>query len=536
MADALRLETASDANPFQFGLQQKPLRTFFRDISRYSNQKFLTTDAMAALGLREPEATRVLLKMAENNWLVYLGEHDGIDKWSLGRLGIQFSLKNFFKRIDVSSADKILAKAIVAAREFNDREASLTIIQKITLYGSLARGGDSAGTVGDIDLQIELDDRIHLSPEEVREQLRLHGWSRGPRHLRYDFEAEGWAASEGLRVLRAVNHRITASTIDNIGEMGCEHRVVYEYDIASRSEILCSGELVPADAQKQAQFNKGSDHKSPLPVVPEFRAWPEWPRDRSAIGALRRRINANVAQYHWQRGMTCKQIAKLTRCTETEIQAVLANLNSPTPEPSSVELIASPVEALIPFHANFPGSAVSVQTGVDRDFPVSVWFTQNDKTARADAGKIHANSEGPDAAAVPAELIARAAALWFAGFKPSFPKIELHMGFSLHSGALTTVNRSKPLHAKRFATSFNRLFDELLMQQPIRDHYGEDSRYLSLTFDLNSMQFTEASKVPEDLICSQFWQLAELLRAEIVGAHPEAFSSIRMRRSEFKFL
>lgn len=519
----------------QFGVDPARLRKFLRDMSAYKSE-FTTPQAMEALGLSEPEGTRAFVGMGEAKWLVYLGEHDKLDQWKVGRLGIQFSMKNFLKRMPVAKAEELLERTIDAARAFNATDAS-TRITRLALFGSLATGGDGLGTVGDVDLQLAIGERAGISEQE-RAELLIKEARPAPKRSTFDFDGRFWARNAGLRHIRAVSKHLTVSTHDNIGDMGCEHRIVYWYDAKTGLERPSDRKLIPADDEKQSAFNIDAEHEAPLPQVPEFRPWPRVPA-RRPTGLCERRpsIDWALAQYLWQRGAGLKVIARRLAAKEVDVQAVLAQSGIELPETASIIMTDSPIDALAPFLAGFPDIHANIRLGDFGSYgTVIVRLRRGRYEASCSASPTKAEAEGDPELAPLAEVIAKAGALWHKRFRSKTPKISLSTEFDL-AGALDSVSDqpSTMKAASRLGVAFNRMFDEFYHEANFETVY-EDRRIRSVSLYLDllhaKLQRSRRDGSKKPIVQGELAEPARMLADALVGRHGKLVSSIELYRHQ----
>ncbi|QAY80450.1 hypothetical protein ETR14_27820 (plasmid) [Sphingosinicella sp. BN140058] len=520
-------------NVSRFGIDVTLLRTFLRSMLRYPQQTFTTPEAMASLRLAEPAATETLLELARARWLVYLGVEQSLDQWKVGRLGLQFSMKQLTKRMPVREANQLLDRAIEAAKAFNRTDVS-TRIERIALFGSLARGGDENGTVGDIDLQVTLAYRRDISAEE-REALVNKEAKLAPKSRYESYQKRTWVYQAGIRALRAIGSRLTVSTHDNIRDMGCEHRIVYVYDGATGNEPACDRSLVPADATKQATFNADEDHHATLPALPPARPAPPAPK-RVIPSQLRSQVDRHIAQYHWVRGLSLAEIAPLAEGTPSEVQAALASAEDPIPNPDEVVLTACPVDALAPFLAGHPEihARIRIDGGRRGSSPVGVHLRLGSESAYCGASMTTIDCSGAPALTSLAEVIARAAARWQKRLVSKMKKAPFSLSFTMQGEIEQSGAGPSPLkEASALAERFRSFFDARFAEVPFSFHKYRPDRSLSIELDLLRLKLVVddgggEAEIPLGVLADT----ALPVRAAFLGAHASRFERVEIRRFE----
>lgn len=324
------------SNPFE--IDSAALRKLMRE------ERFCTPLAMEILGLREPTATETLIRLARAGWVRYLGQEAGMDQWEADRNGINFSMEKLIARTSAKEGDKILLRAVAAARIFNAEKRS-SAVTRITLFGSLARGGDESQTVGDVDLQIEVTPREHLGVEIYGKLLEADK-DGCPYTWDYCWRANSWALARGVRAVRATSTRISASLHDNIGDMGCEHRIAYAYDAGLEVELPVDGKMVPADVEKQREFN-AQPAIGDMPEIPAVRPLPAYPSP--GPGQSEQIADGDVAEYAWMQGRSLEDIAKWMGRSVQAVQAALSIRADKMKDPMAAALHPSPLTTMAAF-------------------------------------------------------------------------------------------------------------------------------------------------------------------------------------------
>lgn len=450
---------STDPQTRPFDLNPKDLRTLLS-----GRKSFSTSYAMRILRLREPDATVKLIEMTRSGWIEYDGESKRIDWWKAARLGINFSMKKMLKRVTVAQGMKIVENAVAAARAFNDEDRA-TAITRISLFGSLVRGGDESGTIGDVDLQVVYENRRSLCDDELNRRIAADKVG-APRGWTYLHEPEEWGRRRGLRAIRAVSTRISASTWDNIGGMGCEHRVVYAYDSTTGREIPFDPATVPADASKQQAFNVVAV-VGPLPPVPVARAMPAFPRHATGHA----RVDAESAEYGWTRGMSIAAIGKWLGKHPDEVKAVLAARGMDLPDPRDVVLCPSPLETLDRFMSAYPGHHFEVRMMRGSQGGMTLVSTRHGGR-RGHAAATASGVERSDDAMLSAlcAVVAEAGEAWYARIRRNFPHISLGLSFDFNPGQDRSYTAAPAASgANALATAFNARFDELYATTPASD-------------------------------------------------------------------
>ncbi|MGN6848085.1 MAG: hypothetical protein ACTHJK_01190 [Sphingomicrobium sp.] len=522
-------------NVEQFGGDAGRVRKFLRDMSTHYRQQFTTPEAMQALDLGEPEGTRTLVAMAEAGWLVYLGEDDdGFDQWRVGRLGIQYSMKKLLKRMPVDKAEALLDRTLAAVRGFNGTNASTRIIE-VALFGSLARGGDEQKTVGDIDLQVKIGPREDASKEQ-RSKLLDAEMRQAPKSSTTEFEKQFWAERAGIRHLRAISTRLTVSTHDNIADMGCEYVVIYRFDPISGQELPCDRRLEPGHPEKQMRFNGHAEHEAPLPSVPAFRTWPDVPARKPTGLHARNQVNRSIAQYIWQRGYTLKDIARRQHAKRIDVQAVLAQCGMILPDPASIVITDSPVDALAPLLADFPDVHADIRLGGFGGGGIAnVHLRRGRHHAMCASSPTRSEPDGDPELVPLANIIATAAALWHKRFRSKASKIELSMDFQLR-GYLPSfaAEASTMKSATVCGQTFNQLFDDLYGKTEFEPLNDRKLRSVRLSLDLLALKLyrSHLGESKHGLPLGALAEPARELSKALTGDHARVISSIELSRQK----
>jgi len=457
---------STDPNTRPFSLDPKALRTLMRE------DNFTTPQAMKELGLKDPEATQKLVEMARAGWIEYQGfspYYDmEIDLWKPARLGVNFALKKLMKRTSVAEGEKVLSKAIAAARKFNAEEHAYTIT-KMTLFGSLVRGGDDNRTIGDIDLQVETKLRKGLSKEELERRLTADREGT-PNNWYTSYDENWWAKKRAIRAIRAVSTRLSASEHKNIEDMGCEHRVIYSYDSKTGTEALFSSELIPANPSKQEEFNRLPENIN-LPEVPSARKLPDFPSQRPGFN----HACPQTALYGWVRGASLEDLAKHLGTAKEDVQVALAAQDLNFPDPTEAIIYPSILETLDRFLRKYKeyDFRVSINPDGRRGTTISVWTNFQGKGGTATSDK-RGYTNGRLELIMLGEKIIMVIQRWHASIKRLVAPLKVGMSLILRPGTLSyNIQKERTQDVREIKKNALEFFETLWDKTPIIDIYGD---------------------------------------------------------------
>ncbi len=129
------------------------------------HDRFDTLRLMQVVGLGEPDASTALRCLAEQGWISFSENVEGVDWWETAQLAERLQATRLIKRFPISVGRKIVEDVVAEARRLNQEPQRSRRIQAIYLFGSVLTG-DEQGLAGDIDLVVEVA-RRHLPKADL---------------------------------------------------------------------------------------------------------------------------------------------------------------------------------------------------------------------------------------------------------------------------------------------------------------------------------------------------------------------------------
>lgn len=303
-----------DRNEPICGVRPALLKKLFR------RDVFDTVTALTELGLVEPDASRMLVALERDEWVMYDGCIDYVDRWRAREKAHRLCATPLIKRFPISEGRRIAAQVVEEARMINRVPACSCRITAITLFGSVLTGRED-DDAGDIDLVVDI--RPRSLAEEESEIIELAEAAAMPASL--DFTQRLYRVEKQIcRQLKKVSNKISLHARHDLDAIGAPHYLLYSYDIEREREIPVVTKLNPP-AKVAGQPKKRREMAAAACSISPLRTeWPVAPNPKVRIESLALAQLLEM-QHMWVKKAPLSVIARSTRMPEESVLAYLAS-------------------------------------------------------------------------------------------------------------------------------------------------------------------------------------------------------------------
>jgi len=268
---------------------------------------FSTVDAAKALHMSDPDIGMMLRRMEEDEIVDYAGLFNGIEQWRSGCQGDRILGAKIAPAQPVSKAMKALDRLLDVADQIAADETSSFLPVEIYLFGSVLRGGDEEGLVGDLDVAVKSDWRLKGEDQRKLEQAEYGGY--------IPIWKMGWPRRRMIARLAKAVRLASIHEMHDAEAIDAQRQLVWRLDRNTGIADRTRGALVGSSTQSPGPpSSRDEDYVAPPPL----RAWRTPP---AAVGTLRSPVSnmyrgalldelAHISRHLWARGETIEEVAE----------------------------------------------------------------------------------------------------------------------------------------------------------------------------------------------------------------------------------